>query len=347
MYFKDYVKILKDLIKTLQKEKFESIQKYEDVKQELDDAKNDLRLLREQITRQRIGIQNEGLTTAIRLDTSKLNRQPSNSNSMSSSLSCYTLSSSATNPLKENLIKENELLREQRLSLENELKILQCRLDEIEIERDSFKAKYTNLNKLILEQTSTSSTLTDFSNNNDVNNNRLTPINVCVNVDELVAHNKSLKETNSELMKEVQLLKFSSNGNSGNQDKDNDENPNVNKSQIKSLAKKADSLLANYDQVLAAKSLSNQDGLLFIDVIRELKQTVEQMLDVLNDKTLANKHQKKVNKMLALRVQELESQVSSSLRDFIGQTSSPIVAGNVSEDANRSLIKFDDTFEKA
>jgi predicted nucleic acid-binding Zn-ribbon protein len=165
------VKILKDLIKQLQKEKFELIQKYEDTQQQLNDSRSDLRLLREQIVRQRVGSFNEGLTTTIKLDFDetdlftpfKINlvNVPSNSlappekKPISTSLSTSNISSLAANNVKENLIKEIEMLREQKTTIENDLKLILCQKEEIEIERDSFKSKYLKLNEFLIASGST------------------------------------------------------------------------------------------------------------------------------------------------------------------------------------------------
>jgi hypothetical protein len=43
------MKVLKDLVKVLQKEKHDLIQKYEESQQQLQDSRSDLRLLREQL----------------------------------------------------------------------------------------------------------------------------------------------------------------------------------------------------------------------------------------------------------------------------------------------------------
>ena len=45
------MKVLKDLVKVLQKEKHNLIQKYEESQQQLQDSRSDLRLLREQLGR--------------------------------------------------------------------------------------------------------------------------------------------------------------------------------------------------------------------------------------------------------------------------------------------------------
>lgn len=140
----DYMKILKDLIKTLQKEKCEVIQKYEESQQELNDAKNDLRLLREQIVRQRVGGYIEGLSSQpaaqFKLDINAVdlsgyeamakkqqqqletpNHVLPTSHSVSSALSALS-AANAANSIRESLIKEIEELRDQKNVIENDLR---------------------------------------------------------------------------------------------------------------------------------------------------------------------------------------------------------------------------------
>lgn len=140
----DYMKVLKDLVKTLQKEKFDLKQKYDDCQQQLYDSRSDLRLLREQIVRQRVGTKNEGLTCTITPELTLTD------NSMQSMTPDTPLQSSfrKTN-LRENLIKEIEALKEEKEKVENDLKLIQCQREEIEIERDSFKEKYNKLNEFL------------------------------------------------------------------------------------------------------------------------------------------------------------------------------------------------------
>jgi Txe/YoeB family toxin of Txe-Axe toxin-antitoxin module len=133
----DYMKILKDLVKSLQKEKYDIIQKYEELQQQLQDSRSDLRLLREQIVRQRIGTINEGLTY------SPVDITPT----LTQSISPSTVDLS----FRENLIKEIEQLREQKQQVEAELNLVQCQKEEIEIERDSFKNKFNELNKFLVQ----------------------------------------------------------------------------------------------------------------------------------------------------------------------------------------------------
>jgi hypothetical protein len=324
---------LKDLIKTLQKEKYEANQKYDEVRQELDDSKKDLRLLREQINRQRVGIQNEGLTTTIKLDnflnlpsskaSPSTSMKSSSTTPIHSSISCYALSPSVdTNSSSINLLKENEFLGEQKLSLENDMKILLCRLEECEIERDAFKTKYNELDQVVIEQMNAS----DTNNNDNGSSSKRTP---GVNLSEIMTEMKQLKATNQSLIKELTDLKTNKTLNQDLNDEASSADAvslNLNKAQIKNLLKKSDHILANF--VGAHKSLTNSDIQLALETISEFRKLVDQLLEMLNDRIIAGKHQRKINKLLAIRVQDLEKQLIVSKSD---------------ENPNKSLIKFDET----
>lgn len=53
-----------------------------------------------------------------------------------------------------------------------------------------------------------------------------------------------------------------------------------------------------------------------IDMIKDLRSTVENLIEFVNDKLIANSHQKRVNKMLAERIQDLERQLKKCLNNF-------------------------------
>ena len=50
-----------------------------------------------------------------------------------------------------------------------------------------------------------------------------------------------------------------------------------------------------------------------LELVRELKGTVETLIEGLNDKLIASSHQRKVNKMLADRIQDLERQLAKTI----------------------------------
>ncbi len=340
----DYMKILKDLIKTLQKEKHDLIQKYDDAKQELNDAKSDLRLLREQIVRERVGSVNEGLTTTVKVDLNSVNlitppNQQNKQSRMSSSMSYMSsLSASAVSSnlsIREGLIKEIESLKESKSQIENDLKLVLCQKEELEIERDSFKDKYLKLNEFLIS-TGSSPHPCDMNNNSDtvpeINYQKLDISQIRLNIDELVSQNKYLNESNQHLKEEVELSKsqckkykslIQSNNSAANIESLHSSNSNnsiklntainnvsseinlINKMKIKNLLKTADDLIQNYHF-----TQENQSQNAIIELINELKLVVESLVESLNDKLTANQHQRKVNKMLATRIQDLEKQIN-------------------------------------
>jgi hypothetical protein len=288
----DYVKILKDLIKLLQKEKFELIQKYDDSQQQLTDARSDLRLLREQKVRQRVGTFNEGLTTTTTtLDSPKTPKDPK---SMSTS---YSTSNIVSNSVRESLIKEIELLREQKLELENDLRLFVCQKEEIEVERDDFKSKYLKLNEFLKESASV-----NLADSNDTHTARATASfetklktlnksHVTLSIDEIISKNNGLSEANRLLSLELNKLKFGS-----IQPTTTTALTNLrNKSEIKSLFKQVDKFTSE-----------NPGSASICRLVTDLKLLVESLLESLNDKSIACAHQRKVNKMLASRIQDLE-----------------------------------------
>lgn len=255
----DYTKVLKDLVKSLQKERSDLIRKNEDLNQQLVDYKADLKLLREQIVRQRVGTYLEGLTLG------DFNSSPEKvKNTISSSISFNCI-----NDIKQSLIKEIEELRVQATTIESDLKIALCQKEELEIERDSYKDKYFKLNNFIEDNSS----------------------HLGIRVDELVSKNTYQNEMINNLKEEIDMLRHSAK-------KSADINPKLNT--ISNYRQKVDFFIQNnhdLDQNLLA-------------LFEESKCVINFLVDCLNDKLVAFQHQKKVNKMLASRVQDLEKQIS-------------------------------------
>lgn len=330
----DYVKVLKDLTKSLQKEKYDLEQKYEECEQQLQDARTDLRLLREQIVRQRtsnVPIESQSMENEFGSGHHQLPR-------LSTSISSFCISSSSNVfNAKENLIKEIESLKQQKLTLENELNLVQCQKEEIEIERDSFKNKYLTLNKLLIdlalvEQLNSS----DLPHKQDNNNNKVIEVDTAsidkkklnIKLDELIAENKYLNEMRTNLNEEVNMLKVSlkkykttaqqastSNSTSTNEKSNKldalKEANVVNKNQIKSLLNKCEQFLNETRRENDKVDMSHlqSDFRIALDLIEELKAVMDSLLECLSDKLVAGAHQRKVNKMLAVRIQELEKQM--------------------------------------
>lgn len=80
-------------------------------------------------------------------------------------------------------------------------------------------------------------------------------------------------------------------------------------------------LLFKADQYLSQLStgkhhnhyLDENEASELLDLIGELKSTLETLIEALNDKLIANAHQRKVNKMLAERIQDLERQLAKTV----------------------------------
>lgn len=331
------MKILKDLIKTLQKEKCDLIQKHEEIQQELNDSRNDLRLLREQIVRQRVGSYIEGLNTTYKLDINDVNlggfeMLKKTAIPMSQSVSALSAINSNANSVKEGLIKEIEQLREQKNTIENDLRLALCQKEEIEIERDSYKEKYIKLNKFLVD-TQVDPKWLDLNNNSGNFVENLDRTRLSLNIDEIMSQNKYLAESNRNLKEELDILKVSPTKQQQQQKistvNTNQAQAQTSKYQLSQAAQnssdisqsgiiskqKVKIMLVKVDQYLAQASRrqSNdpQDSELF-ELISELKTTIETLIEGLNDKLIANAHQRKVNKMLAERIQDLERQLNST-----------------------------------
>ncbi|CAF1040162.1 unnamed protein product [Brachionus calyciflorus] len=256
----DYTKVLKDLVKSLQKEKSELIQKNEDLNQQLIDYKADLKLLREQIVRQRVGTYLEGLTLG---DFNNNNDKIKTNIPSSMSFNCL-------NDAKKDLIRQIEDLREEKNSIENDLKMIMCQKEELEIERDTYKDKYTRINSFV-----------------EVNSARLG-----LRVDEMISKNKYLSELCQCMREEMDLMRQTT--------RKNNEIPQNLKVQIKNLWQKMDIFVGNNE---------NLDSKLLV-LFDECKECVNVLVEGLNDKLVALQHQKKCNKILASRVQDLEKQLN-------------------------------------
>jgi hypothetical protein len=261
------------LIKTLKKEKYDLNQKYEDKSEELDDCKLDLKLLREQITRQRIGCNDD-----------------------------YSTSTTNKNDEREILIKEIECIKEKNTTLENDFNLIVCQKEEVEIERDSYKNKLKLLNKFMIENSR-------FGGKEELS----------VNIDEIISKNKYLIETNKLLNEYCSTLLSKKKTNRKQDEGGNEEQTNVlNKNGIKELLKKSNEFTLNHPETTS------------IELIKELNKVFETLLDTLNDKHVGLQHQRKCNKLLALRIQELELEINSFK--------------TLTKQQDEKLIKFDDEF---
>ena len=149
-----------------------------------------------------------------------------------------------------------------------------------------------------------------------------------LNIDELLSQNKYLTESNQNLNEEIQVLKNSlkklkqqmagSMQNAPATDKPDFniissmntliDSKLLNKKQVELLFVKADEYLNEN----CASPSNHQTTNLYIstELISELKMLSEILFEHLNDKLIANVHQRKVNKMLAARIQDMDRQLN-------------------------------------
>ena len=173
-----------------------------------------------------------------------------------------------------------------------------CQKEEFEIERDSYKSKFKLLNKFLIE-------------NSRLGGNKKV---LSLNIDEIISTNKYLIETNENLKEEIRLLnenikKFKKTPKSTRQQNDEEMTNVLNKKEIKELLKKSNEFidlnsLQSTIQTTASSSYS-------LKLIKELSSVCDTLLDALNDKHVALQHQRKCNKLLATRIQDLELEINS------------------------------------
>lgn len=176
------------------------------------------------------------------------------------------------------------------------------------MERDSFKFKYLKCNEFL--------NINKDKNNND-NNKKL-------NIDELLSQNGFLTESNQHLREELDMMKIThkkykqiltsgggENNNNENEKEGKTTKTNTTVQRINNLAEanvlnkaKIRTLLDEIQGVLVEKSNEHSA----FSLLGELKLVTETLIESLNDKLTANQHQRKVNKMLASRIHDLEKQ---------------------------------------
>ena len=52
----------------------------------------------------------------------------------------------------------------------------------------------------------------------------------------------------------------------------------------------------------------------YIDLVKDLKTTIDDLIEFISDKLIATSHQKRVNKLLAERIQDLERNLAKCVR---------------------------------
>ncbi len=237
------------MIKTLKKEKSELAEKLDLTMQQLNDCKIDLKLLREQLTRQRVGNLNEGLTTSI-TPTTGLNERELKS------------------------IKELELATERNLQLENDVKLILCEKEELEIERDALRLKMKSLS---------------VTNRTDSQ------------IDEI-------KEENKRLQDKINKMKALDTTEKSNFDFKNETlKKTYTKAQIKVILNKTENYLAKCKQLNKSQNTS-------FSYMNELHELCAILFDNVMDKNVALEHQRKCNRMLAERIKDLELEISNNNR---------------------------------
>jgi hypothetical protein len=162
-------------------------------------------------------------------------------------------------------------------------------------------------------------------------------------MDELLSQNKYLNESNKYLKEEIEILKNSmkklktqySNSNNNSNEISSISNLNsslvdlksINKKQLENLLKRAEHFLNNEGAMSSYQT--NQQQLAnavynATEIIAELKMLIEIALENLNDKQIANMHQRKVNKMLANRIQDLERELKLCFKNSNRHTVNPV-----------------------
>jgi len=116
-----------------------------------------------------------------------------------------------------------------------------------------------------------------------------------LNVDDLLSKNKFLNESNRNLHQELSDMKKSK-ANSGKFNLVLNDSTFANKKFVEYVIKKADTFL-------------KENGSQY-EMVQELKDLAESLFESLSDKLIASNHQRRVNKMLAARVQDLEKELA-------------------------------------
>ncbi|CAF3785815.1 unnamed protein product [Rotaria sp. Silwood1] len=265
------IHLLKTALKNVQDEKETLQTKIDELTRELNDVKGDLSIFRQKRHRTRIN------STQKDHDDKELNNH---------------------NEEQTILLKRLEQSNERINQLDNDLKIIVCQKEELEIERDSFKTKYSKLNQ----------ELNKILNGNEKH---------IVDIELVLSENRYLKEKINELIQEKNLL-------AANTAKYKDL-LQTHRSAYNRLGKVQSSgnILTNKQ----VRSLINQSYLVpnTADTEQDLRSIAEALYENIKDKNITIIHQRKTNKILANRVAELEKLLAeSNLASKSDQTSSLI-----------------------
>ncbi|CAF1346612.1 unnamed protein product [Adineta steineri] len=229
--------------------------KIDELTRELNDVKGDLMIFRQKRHRAR--------------NNSNQNTTDDNSNS----------SNKETNDQQNILLKHLEQANERINQLDNDLKLIVCQKEELEIERDSFKTKYSKLNQ----------ELNKMLNGNEKH---------VIDIEHILSENRYLKVKMNELVQEKNYAL-------------------ANASKYKDLLQTHRSAynrlgkVQSSGTVLTHKQVQNLLKQSYLvpaspEIDNDLRSIAEALYENLKDKNVTITHQRKTNKVLASRVAELE-----------------------------------------
>ncbi|CAL1530228.1 unnamed protein product, partial [Lymnaea stagnalis] len=230
----------------------------DDLKQKLLDAEGDIKLLREQIARSRVGTTDEGLNTR---------HFPAHE--------------------REDLVRQLEASKEEYLQLERDLQQVLDEKEELVTERAAYRSKYERLN-------------TELNYILGGDEKRI------VDIDVLIMENKFLQERLKQMEEEktmaiATVTKYKS---------------ILEKKKTKGILKLGQSRTGSDGLVITQKQVqqimqSRSSITPSPQALADLQGLCGALLDTINDKNLALSHQRKTNKLLGNRVNELEKKLKT------------------------------------
>ncbi|CAF0725317.1 unnamed protein product [Didymodactylos carnosus] len=280
------IQLLKDALKTVQDEKEVLQGKFDDVSRELVDVRGDLNIFRQ--TRHRA-----------RISTNSNNEDSISTND------------------NQDLLKRLEQSSERINTLENDLKLIVCQKEELEIERDSFKTKYMKLNQ-------------------ELNKMLHGDEKRVVDIESVISENRYLKEKIKELGQEKSLA-------IANATKYK-ELLQTNRSAYKRLGKvQSSSSILTHKQVQnilkQSYGMPNNEA-----TTSDLRAIAEALFENIKDKNLTLLHQRKTNKILANRVNELEKRLEEISGFIVDKTDQTNSLTQLLDADNKSVISHSDSF---
>ncbi|CAF1336963.1 unnamed protein product [Adineta steineri] len=277
------IHLLKTALKTVQDEKEGLQSKIDELQYELNDVKGDLSIFRQKRNRDRNNSNNQYENNDKELDNHREDQSI----------------------LLNHLEQSNERINE----LHNDLKLITCEKEELEIERDSFKIKYNKLNQEL---------------NKMLNGNE----KCIVDIELVLSENRYLKEKIIELTREKSLAIANA-----NKYKDLIQTQRSAFHRQGKIQSSGDIL--TYNQV---RSVINQSYILpnNPETDNDLRSIAEALFENIKDKNVTIIHQRKINKLLASRIIELEKRLTdckltttpeqtSSLINLLDRTPSPLI----------------------